>query len=391
MRTDTGTDTTITDEDDAELGAPAGTQTPGDDATARQPKEGDQPADGSDTLVAENDPLVLARKGSKEAVETAPPAKDKAVAATAKPDDGEGGQDEAPPADGKAVPEDDEAAPKQPEATNTNPLLNAQLEPETWSKLSHKDKSLFLGLRNHARKVTEEVEQTKAEVVKAKRSYETIERFVADQGLNPEAYRNAVIIAGLAAKDDARALPALEETVKRLRQKAGIVEQPPAPPAPAVDHDELMAAITEAEESFDFAKVKALVGKLKAPAKSAPPPPAAPPAKQQQQNPPPGVDPDAVVNEAIAEYLTESGVPEDQVISHLQGLIKKNPGLANVPVAARVRAVMKAHSAARAPAIPPKRVQTPISGRGRTAGGGSANDRANQDPLVLARRGRAPT
>lgn len=392
MPTDTERDDTQPAQDDAELGTQDGTQTPGDTAAARPAKAGDQPESASDDQVAENDPLVLARKGSLEKAKTAPPATPpKAAAPAADEDDAEEVKtdEETPKEDGTAEPAKEvEPEAEQPKATDTNPLLNATLEAETWGKLSHKDKSTFLAVRTLARKATEEATKSKAEVTKARKSYETVERFVADQGLDAEGYRNSVIIAGMVAKGDPRALPALEESVKRLRQKAGIVETVVAPPAPAVDPDELMKAIEEAEESFDHTKLKALVGKLKttpAPVK----PVATPPAPvQQQQQAAPGVNPDAVVNEAIAEYLVGSGVPDSQVLSHLQGLIKKNPGLANVPVQQRLRAVMQAHSAARPPATPPKRVQQPISGRGRTAGGGSANDRANQDPLVLARQRR---
>lgn len=392
--TDTAADTNISNpgQDDAELGAQPGTQ-PSREPETRQPKQGDQPKDGSDDPVAENDPLVLARKG---ALNDAKPASAK-PALPAKPQGKDGEQatqatDEQPTGDGERAaetepPEEQPGAKAKTATDEDDPLLTAKLSEEAWGKLTHKDKSTFLSVQKAARIQAEEARKSRAEATKHKSDYDAVERFVKDSGLDPDGYRNSVLIAGMVARGDARALPVLEESVKRLRQAAGIQE--PAQAAPAVDPDELLAAIEEAETSLDFDKARQIVAKLKQAKPAAQQAPAS--SQRQTAAQPQGGAPEAeaAVNESVADYLVENGVTPDRVVPYLQQLITANPALAQAPVRERLRAVMRAHSAARAKAQPPaKPQQQPISGRGRSAGGGRSADPNEQDPLVLARRGK---
>lgn len=407
--TDTAADdTTLSNpgQDDAELGAQPGQQPSREQPETRQPKQGDQPKPGGDDPVAENDPLVLARKG---ALNDAKPASAKPAPAKPKPagagKDGEQATqatEEQPTGDGERAAETEEQPEEQPDAKakpateEDDPLLTAKLSDEAWGKLTHKDKSTFLSVQKAARIKAEEARKARAEAAKHKTDYDTVERFVKDSGLDPDSYRNSVLIAGMVARGDARALPVLEESVKRLRQAAGI-QEPAAQAAPAVDPDELLAAIEEAETSLDFDKAKQLVAKLKQAKPAAPQAPAGgqrqPAAQPNGGAPaaaPTGIDQsEAAVNESVADYLVENGVKPDQVVPYLQQLITANPALAQAPVRERLRAVMRAHSAARAKAQhPAKPQQQPISGRGRSAGGGRSADPNEQDPLVLARRGK---
>lgn len=406
--TDTAADdknTSNPGQDDADLGAQPGHQSPGDQPEARQPKQGDQPKPGGDDPVAENDPLVLARKGAlndaKPASAKPAPAKPKPAGAGADGVQATQATTGQPTDDGERAAEAEEQPEDQPgatakAATEEDPLLNAKLSDEAWGKLTHKDKSTFLSVQKAARIKAEEARKAREEATKHKSDYDAVERFVKDQGLDPDSYRNSVLIAGMVARGDARALPVLEESVARLRKAAGLPESA-AQAATAVDPDELMAAIEEAESSLDFDKAKQLVAKLKQAKPAAPQAPAGgqrQPAAQPNGGAPAGTSggmdhSEAAVNESVADYLVENGVRPDQVVPYLQQLITANPALAQAPVRERLRAVMRAHSAARAKAQPPaKPQQQPISGRGRSAGGGRTADPHEQDPLVLARRGK---
>jgi hypothetical protein len=375
-------------------------KTPGETAKALPEDDGHRPESDGEDLVAENDPLVLARKEAPKKAPTAKPkdaapAKLKSEPAKAEPKAENPDDAGETPAESTEEEPAEEAKSKKPadgDATD-DPLVHAKLSPETWGKLNHADKSTFLGLQKLARIKAEEVVKVRREVAKVKTDYETVERFVKDQGLEPDAYRNSVIIAGMVARNDARALPALEETVARLRKAAGIQDPPPVVQNPAVDPDALAQAIEEAEATYDFSRVNELVGKLKA----KPTAPAATAKAPEQRAPvaPQGIDPgEAAINQSIVDYLTENGVQPGQEVTHLRGLIQANPALATTPVQERLRAVMRAHTAARGaqqqqrPSIPTKPTPTPISGRGRTAGGGRTTDPQSLDPLVQARTGK---
>ena len=385
-------------------------KTPGEPAAARPKAKGDKPHAKGDDLVVENDPLTIARKGPlKNTATTAkPPAASKAKP-TPKP---QGHGDEQPPAtdeqpgDGGETATDkttdepptetpndqaDEQA-KKPAAEDDDQTLSAKLSDEAWGKLNHKDKSTFLAIQKTARIKAEEARTARQQASKFKSDYDTVERFVKDSGLDPDSYRDSVLIAGMTARNDPRALPALESAVQRLRKVAGIPEPTAQAAAPAVDPDELMKALEEAETSLDFDKAKQLVAKLKGAKPAAPVAPV--PSVQQQQRQPAtaggSADPaEEVVNESIEHYLIENGVPPAQVVTHLQRLITTNPQMASAPVRERLRAVMRAHSATRAHTqIPQQPRQQPIQGRGRSAGGGRTIDPKSQDPLVLARQGK---
>lgn len=388
------------DQETAQPGAPVEQpKTPGEAPGARPPATGDSPKAGSDDPVAENDPLVLARKGALETAKAKPPAKQ----TEPKPDQGAGtdppAEDAEPKPSGESAagtddpPKEPDAKAPKPEPVEDDPLLNAKLSDEAWSALSHKDKALFLGVQKVARVKAEAAAKAQSEAAKYRTGYHAIEKFVADQGLDDSSFRNSVIIAGLVARGDKRALPLLEESVARLRKQHGIPDQTPPPPAkPAVDPDELMAALDEAETTLELGAVRKLVEKLKG-APAEPPRPRQPAGAEPKAPEAPAPNAQAAkeledhVYNSIGDYLTENGIKPDQVVPYLQDLMTKNPALRAAPVQDRLRAVMKAHSAARASAPPrgkPPVQQTPISGRGRP-GGGTGRTATPTDPLERAR------
>lgn len=373
----------------ADHGAPIDTQTPGDQPAVRQPEGGDKPAEGSDDSDATSDPLVLAhmepeKPAAKPATTTPPKPKQPQPAAK------NSAQPPAPKPDAEPA-KDQEPAPVEDEQPEREAL--ADLPPEDWQKLTHKAKSQFLSQRKVIRANAQSLKAEAAKRKQAEAQYETVERFVRDQGLGDEDYVEAVAIGGLVKREDPRAIPLLEERLERLRAKHGQPAKPAAPPpaAPVLD-DDLAALLRESEElGIDTAKVRA---RFKAPAAqpaaaATPPaaavapaqPPAAPAAQARQAPPAQGLD----ENVAILEALVAQGIDPAQVVGHVSGLMQANPSLRQVPPGQRLRAVLQAHRAAASrPAPPAQPTGQPLSGRGRPMAAARGTAPTTDDPLKRA-------
>ncbi len=377
--------------DDADLGAPDDKETLGDLADARTEGEAESADQPVDDPVAENDPLVLARLAPKKTTASATPA------AKAKSDAAEPPADEDPSDPAEKSDDQEGKAERQakPIAENVDPIFSAKFSDESWNKLGHQDKTLFLNVQRHGRQASIEASKAKSAAAQHKADYDTVERFRSDQGLENEEYRNGVMIAGAVKRGDARVLPILEETVARLRKQAGLPDPTPtAAPlaAPAVDAEALLAAITKAKDSLeeaDFDAVIAMANKLKAPPKTAAPPPAAAAAPaaqpQQMQRQPPEMKPEERESHiSVYTFLTEHGIKPENVTSYIQGIRKAHPKLDTIPVGERLREVMRIHKASQAKAAQSQNHQAPVTGQRRVATV-SDSKTANKDPLERAR------
>lgn len=372
------------DRDDADPGAADDTKTRGDQPDARQPEKGEAPADGSDDSDATSDPLVLAH------MEPEKPAEQPATTPKPKPQPAAQDRAQQPPPKPGDQPAKEQAKAEEPEAEEREAL--ADLPPEDWSKLTHKSKSTFLAQRKVIRSNAERLKAEAKARQEAETRYQTVERFVRDQGLGDEEYVEAVAIGGLVKREDPRAIPVLEERLAKLRAKHGQPAQPVAqakPAAPQLDAD-LDAVLRESEElGIDTSKVRARFKATTAPEAppAAAPAPAAPPAQQaaqarQANQAQPGDD----ENTAILRSLVALGVPEQGVVEHISGLMAANPLLRNARPGERLEAVLQAHQAAAS--RPAQLVQTtgqPLSGRGRPPVRPRGTAEPTSDPLKLAR------
>lgn len=385
-------------------------QTPGDVASERSEGEADKAKQKDDDLVAESDPLVRARKGAFDDTKPKPAAK---PAAKQEPtDEGETEETEVEeppkdgetPADGEDPAEETEAPKPKPEAKKASAeddkLLDADLPQEDWQKLTHKGKSLFLGVRKIAKAAKAEVEKATKDAAKHRGDYEAVNSFVKDQGLAGEEFRNGTILLGHVKRADPRVIPTLEKTLAEIRQANGIAEpkapEAPKPTPPPFEVDDLEKLIADAESSFSFDGLKGLVKKAKeakaaAATQQQKPPEQTTPREQpkQTQQQPAAHEVERVAMANIADYLVGEGIAPDRIESYVGGLLKKHPDLARAPVHKRFAEIQRVHKAERSAAKPPIPSRQPVSGRGRGAGGGqSSTTTQSADPLVLARRGK---
>ncbi len=382
-----------TDTDQDQLDTVEQDPKPPGENTEVQPKPASETpaAAGNDDedLEDDEDPLLKARKPTAT---TDKPAEKKAPETPAKDKDGK-----AAPAQPEAK-DKDEA--KRPEKADKEP--KPALSAEAWAKLNHSDRQVFLRTRSEAARQRDEAakERTRAETLakeakEAKDYSGAIEKFVADQGLNPEEYQNGVVIAGLVKRSDERAIPVLEKTLRDLRKARGIAELTPEPVAPAIDLD----AIAKALADFNLAEAQTLVAAAIAKRAAVPPKPAAPapvaPAQPIQQQPPSMTADEVRANSSCVDYLRAEGVAADEATAaaYITSMVKAGKISADMGrpenAGKRLKAVMDAHRAATAPPrsqqppTPPS--QTPISGR--SAGRAAAPSRPqNEDPLIAVRR-----
>jgi hypothetical protein len=389
-------------------------ETSGDTAGKRSPGEANKAQRKDDDLIAESDPLVRARKGAfddkkkPKPVEPPAPAGQDDDADQGQASDERNAEEEEPPQDGEPPTAGDEPAeeerdeaPKPKPAEKKSPadakLLDADLPQEDWSKLTHKGKSLFLGVRKIAKAATAEATKARQEAEEARGNYEAVDGFVRSNGLGGDEFRNGVITLGLAKRGDPRVIPALEKTLDDLRRINGV--QAPKPAAPPIDADELEKEIAAAEASFDFDKLKGIAKKLKDSKAATPAPtPTQQPIPQQQQShggpaaQQPSMDAERVAMGNIAAYLVGEGIAPDRIEAHVVGLLKKYPGLRTASIDQRFAEFQKVFKAERSKATQPRTTQTrqPLSGRTSGSGGrgGQSSTQPSADPLVLARQGR---
>jgi hypothetical protein len=389
------------DRDDADHGAPVEQQTPGDTATARQPKQTDQASEGRDDSDAAKDPLILAQMEPEKPADAPAPT---TTTTKSKPP-------AAPKREQPTPPKQEPKAAGEPPKAEEPPKANAEdedereatsdLPAEDWQKLTHKGKSQFLAQRRIVREAGVRAKQAEAKAKQASEQYQTVERFVREQGLSDEEYAEAVAIGGLVKRADPRAIELLEERLKAIRQARGIAApQPAAPAAPAAPVlDEDLAALLKEAEELGLERAATVRAKYQKPAAAPAQPPAATPPVQPPVAPAAPVQPYSApqgFDEHVAtiDALVALGVPEDKVVAHVSALLSADPELRKTQPGSRMKAIISAHHKASASSAPPaarQPTQQPLSGRGRPAAAGGRTSTTNADPLkhaIMPRAGR---
>lgn len=369
----------------------------GELSPAARPKEKAEPAgtDGDD-VVEENDPLTKLRKQFVAGESPTPPV---AAKPAAKPEPEPGKPDTA----AKAEPA--KAAPKnEPTRVDDDPEL-ADLPKEDWSKLSHDGKRQFLTQRKEVvnlRKQRDELTAKEKAALQreqaAKTEAERTARFVAEQGLDNEEFGFGVQLMGAIKRNDPRAIPAVENTLRELLKANGkqfpepaTAQQPEIEPIKGKLPDDLAELVELHGVPEEEMRLLAALRVQKAQRKAQPAPPAAPPAPVAPIQPAAPANgqrqPDAAevaVNRAIYSYLEGQGVPRDQVLAYVEKqLLPLIPEPGKISLQDRLAAVVSAHSK-RVAANPPKPAAQrtpspqPISGRNGAAGVGRTT---TADPL----------
>lgn len=365
-------------------------ETQADTDSARPQESADKAESSGDDAI--QDPLILAQmpsKGENKASKAPEKPENPVPQASDKPKSEEKTPLKQPAdtaeADNEAKSEDEEEYWTKEEED----LADSNIPEEDWreGKLSHKAKSQFLAQRKIIRATKRKVELVKKEREEAKQRYETVERFVTDQGLDPEEYANSVIIGGLIKRGDPQALPALENTVKALRQRLGIKDEAPKPMAVPTLDPELEAILKESEEyGIDTSKVRAKYQ----PAQQQQAPVQQQQAQQPQQQQAANNDlnpAEAIEYQSIFDTLTEAGVKDP--VGYVQRLVKADPSLTQRPVGKRLPAIVKAHLEASKPQVTqPKTAPTtvPVSGFGRRPQANFTKPTQPVDPLKIAIR-----
>jgi hypothetical protein len=382
----------------------ASRKTPGDVADERSKSEADKADQTDDDLIAESDPLVRARKGAFDDADsktTAKPARkdqeptveDGAEVKTEEDPakDGDKPADDSEPADDAEEPKPKEV--KKAPSQEDDKLLEANLPEEDWQKMTHKGKSLFLGMRKVAKAAKAEVTKATEEAKKYRGDYDAVEGFVKEQGIAGDEFRNGMITLGLVKRGDARVIPSLEKTLADIRQQNGIKEPVHTPPPPPFTRAELKELIEAAKDDFSFDGLESLVKKMEAAETAATQRQQAPPPSQEQRQsqgqPTGGADAERVVMGNIADYLVGEGIDPQRIESYVGSLLRKNPELAKAPVHKRFAEIQRVHKAERSASKTPVPSRQPVSGRGRGTGGAqSSSSTKSIDPLVLARQGK---
>jgi hypothetical protein len=358
-----------------------------DDKTPGDTTEARQPEPADKAKADRDDSALLSDPlllAQMEPETTPPAASAKADAKPATPPPTSTSKQPAPKADQK--PADAEKPAEQPELKQEDPdeaEALADLPQEDWSKVSHKTRSQFLAQRKVIKAQRERVQAEAEQRRKAEENYQAVEKFVTDTGLEHEEYVNSVAISGMIKKRDPRAIPVLEATLAGLRKATGQPEPVAQPVTPTLD-DDLAAVLREAEEmGIDTGKVHS---RFQPQAKT---PPAAPepvqtPVVEQRMPPAPQAGGDAEF-QAIIDAFGGLGLSDQQAAERVTELLKADPQLANVPAGKRLRAVLAAHQQA----VPKAPVQsrpsaTPISGRGAPRLVPGRTTTPTEDPLKLA-------
>ena len=344
--------------------------------------------ESDDDSLLDHDPLIkafLPPKGDSNTAEDAEPlaTSDPVNPATPKP----AVKVEKPKADEPKL----EAKP-QDEDAETSAQSMANLADEDWQKLSHKSKSTFLAQRREIRKHQEAIATIKAEADNASEDYQVVERFRGELGLDPDEYRNGLLLLGAAKKNDIRVVQFLENTIAEIRQANGQPD-PVTESAPALDVDSLKSLVEDYTNTLDEAPLMEFIANLskKPTAKPEPKPKQESQPIEQQQPQPQQVHQDAIrENESTLDALEALGVDSESVAGYAKSLIAdvvKGNGGKPPPVGQRMRAVLAQHQkrvAARAATTTPK--PRPLTGGSSAVPRRSVPNTDQQDPLSNAIR-----